>query len=86
MPIGALEALVELLDATPRLPGNAPLMTRSTGSGWKVITRVEAVLVLSVMVANAGSTTVHARSGRIGGATQLAAQGVSEFQSSEQVR
>ena len=32
-PVGAFEALVELLDAHPRLPGGAPLMTRRTASG-----------------------------------------------------
>ena len=32
-PVGAFEALVELLDAHPRLPGGIPLMTRRTASG-----------------------------------------------------
>ena len=33
-PVGAFEALVEILDAHPRIPGGAPLMTRRTASGW----------------------------------------------------
>lgn len=81
-PVGAFEALVELLNVHPRLPGGAPLMTRSTASGWKVITRTEAVVALRMMVASAGRNPAQfaLHSGRIGGATQLAAQGMSELQ------
>ena len=80
-PVGAFEALVELLDAHPRLLGGAPLMTRRTVSGWKVITRTEAVVALRMMVASAGKDPAQfaLRSGRIGGATKLAAQGMSEL-------
>ena len=54
-PVGAFEAaLVELLDAHPRLPGGTPLMTRRTASGWKVITLTEAVVALRMMAASAG--------------------------------
>ena len=53
-PVGAFEALVELLDAHPRLPGGAPLMTRRTASRWKVISRIEAVVALRMMAASAG--------------------------------
>ena len=35
IPVGAFEALVELLDAHPRPPGGAPLTTRRTASGGK---------------------------------------------------
>jgi hypothetical protein len=81
-PVGAFEALVELLDAHPRLPGGAPLMTRRTVSGWKVITRIEAVVALRMMAASAGKNPAQfaLHSGRIGGATKLAAQGMSELQ------
>ena len=34
-PVGAFEALGELLDAYPRRPGGAPLTTRRTASGGK---------------------------------------------------
>ena len=33
-PVGAFEAVVKLLDLHPSLPGGAPLMTRSTPTGW----------------------------------------------------
>lgn len=81
-PVGAFEALVELLNVHPSLPGRAPLMTRQTATGWKVIKRTEAVVALRLMAANAGRNPAHyaLHSGRIGGATQLAAQGVSELQ------
>ena len=81
-PVGAFEALVELLDAHPRLPGGAPLMTRRTASGWKVITRIEAVVALKRMAASAGKNPAQfaLHSGRIGGATKLAAQGMPELQ------
>ena len=78
-PVGAFEALVELLDAHPRFPGGAPLMTRRTASGWKVIiTRTEAFVALRMMATSAGKNPAQfaLHSGRIGGATKLAAQGM----------
>ena len=80
--VGAFEALVGLLDAHPRLPGGAPLMTRRTASGWKVITRTEAVVALRIMTASAGKNLAQfaLHSGQIGGATKLDAQGMPEFQ------
>ena len=81
-PVGAFEALVELLDAHPRHPGGAPLMTRRTASGWKVITQTEAVVALRMMAASTGKNPAQFAlySGRIGGATKLAAKGISELQ------
>lgn len=81
-PVGAFEAIVELLDVHPRLPRGAPLMTRRTSAGWKVVTRAEAVVALRMMVACTGRDPAQfaLHSGRIGGATQLAAQGMSELQ------
>ena len=81
-PVGALEALVELLDAHPRRPGGAPLTTKRTVSGWEVITRTEAVVALRMVAASAGKNPAHFTlySGRIGGATKLAAHGMSELQ------
>ena len=58
-PVGAFEALVELLDAQPRRPGGAPLTTRRTASGWKVINRTEAVDALRMMAASAGKNPAH---------------------------
>ena len=81
IPVGAFEALVELLDAHPRLPGGVPLMTRRTASGWKVITRTEAVVALRMIAASAGKNPAQfaLHSGRIGGAAKLAAQGMTEL-------
>ena len=63
-------------------------MTRRTASGWKVITRTEAVVALRMMAASAGKNptqfTLHSE--RIGGATKLAAQGMSELQIQQAVR
>ena len=74
-PVGAFETLVEVLDAHPQLPGGAPLTTKRTASGWKVITRTEAVVALRMMAASAGKNPAQfaLHSGRIGGATKLAA-------------
>ena len=82
IPIGAFETLVELLDAHTRLPGGAPLMTRRTASERKVITRTEGAVALRMMAASAGKNPAQfaLHSGRIGGATKLAAQGMSELQ------
>lgn len=81
-PVGAFEAIIELLNVHPSLPAGAPLMTRLAVTGWKVVTRTEAVVALRMMVASVGRNPAHfaLHSGRIGGATQLAAQGLSELQ------
>jgi hypothetical protein len=57
-------------------------MTRRTVSGWKVIARIEAVVALRRMPASARKNPAQfaLHSGRIGGATKLAAQGMSEVQ------
>ena len=79
---GAFEALQELRNVHPQLPGEAPLTVRRTPSGWNVLTRTEAVAALRLMVGSSGRDPAQyaLRSGRIGGATQLAAQGISELQ------
>ena len=79
-PVGAFEALVELLDAHARRPEGAPLTTRRTASGWKVTTRTEAVVSLRMMAPSAGKNPAHfvLHSGQIGGATKLVAQRMSE--------
>ena len=81
-PAEAFEALLELLNVHPQLPGEAPLTTRRTPSGWNVFTRTEAVAALRLMVGSSGRHPAHyaLHSGKIGGATQLAAQGISELQ------
>lgn len=81
-PIGAFEAIGRLLDVQPDLPRSAPLITRFTTSGWTVVTRQEAVVALRKTVACTGRDPAQyeLHSGRIGSATQLAAQGMSELQ------
>ena len=81
-PVGAFEALLELLAVHPQLPGGAPLTTRPTSRGWKAFTRTEAVAGLRLMFGSSGRDPAQfaLHSGRIGGATQLAAQGVPELQ------
>ena len=59
-----------------------PLMQSCTTSGWKVITRSEATRALRLLVSCVGRepSQYALHSGRIGGATHLAAQGGSELQ------
>jgi len=80
--MGAFETLLELLDVYPLLPAEAPLTVRSTPVGWQVFTRTEAVAALRLMVGSSGRDPMQfaLHSGRIGGATQLASQGISELQ------
>ena len=80
--MGPFEVLLELLDVHPQLPGEAPLTVRATSGGWKVFTRAEALTALWLMVGCSGRGPMQfaLHSGRIGGGTQLAAQGMSELQ------
>ena len=80
-PAGAFEALLELLSVHPQLPSEAVLTARLAPLGWRVFTRTEAVEALRLMVENSGKDPAQdaLHSGRIGGATQLAAQGASEL-------
>ena len=82
VPAGAFEALLELLSVHPQLPGEVPLTARLTPLGWRVFIRAEAVEVLRLMVGSSGRDPAQyaLHSGRIGGATQLTAQGASELQ------
>lgn len=79
---GALEIILDLLDLYPELSGSAPLMQTRTASGWKVISRAVATKALRRMVSSLGRDPAQyaLHSGRIGGATQLAAQGASDIQ------
>ena len=79
--VGALEILLDLIDTHPDLDMTAPLMQSYTTSGWKVITRSEATRALRLLVSCVGRepSQYALHSGRIGGATHLAAQGASEL-------
>ena len=78
----AFEAVLELLDVHPQLRGDAPLTARLTSGGWRVFTRTEVVASLRLIVGSSGrdSAKYALHSGRIGGGTQLAAQGILELQ------
>ncbi|CAM9613234.1 unnamed protein product [Scytosiphon promiscuus] len=82
VPSVAFEAVVAPLDLYLQLSRGAPLMTRQTATGWRVITREEAMIALKMMVESAcmdpAQFAMH--SGRIEGATQLPATGMSELQ------
>ena len=79
---GALEISLDLLDLFLNLDGAAPLMQTYSVAGWRVINQREATHALRVTVGGVGMVplqyTLH--SGRIGGATQLAAQGATNVQ------
>ena len=79
---GALEIILDLLDLYPELSGSAPLTQTHTVNGWKFITRTVATKALRRMVSSLGRDRMQyaLHSGRIGGATQLAAQGASDIQ------
>ena len=72
---GALEILLDFLDLYPTLDGAAPLMQMYSVAGWWVINRREAV-------GGVGRDPLQyaLQSGRIGGATKLAAQGATNVQ------
>ena len=79
---GALEILLDLLDLYPTLDGAAPLMQTYSVAGWRVINRREATHPLRVIVGGVGMDLLQyaLHSGRIGGATQLAAQEATNVQ------
>ena len=66
---------------TPATSRRRPPDDETYGVRGKVITRTEAVVTLRMMAASAGKNPAHfaLHSGRIGGATKLAAQGMSEL-------
>ena len=68
--IGAFEALLDLLNVYPQIPGGASLTVRSTSLGWEVFTRTGAVTTLILIVASNGRDPMKLalHSGRIGGA------------------
>ena len=57
--MGTFEALVELLDVHPQLPGEAPLTIKGMPSGWRVFTMTEAAASLSLIVGSGGRDPMH---------------------------
>lgn len=78
---GKLEHILELLDVDPELGRQVPLMLTRSGAEWKVINRTEAILALRRMISAIGRDPLQCapRSGRIRGATSLAAMPASEL-------
>ena len=79
---GALEILLDLLDIYPELDGSAPLMQLQSATESTVATRTMATKSSRRLVGSLGRDAVQyvLHSGRIRGATQLAAQGASDIQ------
>ena len=79
---GALEILLDLLDLYLTLDGAAPLMSIYYIAGWRVINRREATHALRVIVGGVGRDPLQyeLHSGKIDGATQLAAQDATNVQ------
>ena len=75
-----LEIILDLLDFYPQLSVSAPLMQTRTANGWKIITRMVATKALRRMVSSLGRHLARyaLRSGRIGGAAQLATHRTSD--------
>ena len=84
---GALEILLDLLDLYPTLEGAAPLMQTYSVAEWRVINRREATHALRMIVGGAGRDPLQyaLHSERIGGATQVAAQGATNTKYRERV-
>ena len=80
--MGGSNVLLELLDVNPQLPGESPLTVRATSRGWKVFPRVKAVTALRLIVGCSGRDAMQflLHSGKIGGGTKFAAQGISGLQ------
>ena len=78
----ALEILLDLLDIYPELEGSAPLMQIEPATGWTADTPTVATKASRQMVGSLDRDPVQyaLHSGRIGRATQLAAQGASDIQ------
>ena len=78
---GAFELLLDLLDVHPLLERVSPLTVRLTPQSWKASTRTKAVSAMRLMIASSGRDPAQYAlvSGIIGGATQLAAQGLPEL-------
>lgn len=52
--IETFEALLELLNVHPQLPGGAPLKVTGTLRGWRMFTRMGVVTALRLMVGISG--------------------------------
>ena len=74
--------MLELIDVHPQLLGESPLTAGLAPGEWGVLTRPEVVVALRLMVGSSGKDPAKyaLHSGRIGGGTRLANQGIPELQ------
>ena len=86
--IGGFEVMLELMLVYPNLELSCPLATYADGERWRVWTRNQATVSLRDLVGKQGlvSKEYALHSGRIGGATRLAAGGVSTLEIQRQGR
>jgi hypothetical protein len=86
--IGGFEVMLELMLVYPNLELSCPLATYADGDRWRVWTRNQATVSLRELVGRQGlvSEEYALHSGRIGGATRLAAGGVSTLEIQRQGR
>ena len=79
---GVLEIMLDLLDLYSTVDGMVPLMQTYSVAGWRVFNRREATHALHMIEGSVGRDPLQypLHWGKIGGATQLAAQGATNVQ------
>ena len=86
--VGGFEVMLELMGIYIELDDDAPLATYPQGSQWKVLTETQATAARRAVIQRQGldprEYALH--SGRIGGATRLAAMGLSTYDIQRQGR
>lgn len=80
--------MLELMSTYVSLDDNAPIATYADGQSWRVWTEKQATAALRALVESQGlNPEEHAlQSGRIGGASRLAAMGLSSYDIQQQGR
>lgn len=86
--VGGFEVMLELMRAHCELDANAPIATFADGFRWRVWTEREATAALRAVIECQGlePSEYALHSGRIGGATRLAAMGLSTYDFQQQGR
>ena len=86
--VGAFEVMLELMSTHRELDADAPLSVYADGSQWRVWKEHEATIMLRDVVERLGldPSEYALHSGRIGGATRMAAAGLSSYDIKQQGR
>lgn len=86
--VGGFEVMLELMRMCEELDKHAPIATYADGCRWKVWTEKEATAALRAIIERQGlnPSEYALHSGRIGGATRLAAMGLSTYDIQQQGR